>query len=290
MSSHDLSQRFIFDDTDTRGQLVRLDDSYRAALAAHQYPPAIHQLLGELCACAVLLSATLKFEGTLTLQARSAGPLSLLMVEINHHDQFRALARYEGSDPQGSLQTLMPAGQLAITIDPEQGKRYQGIVPFDGTSLADCFSHYFAQSEQLPTRLWLQADGQTAFGLLLQELPASEGRDKATADDDWQRLVLLADTLSAEEMLELPVDELLHRLYHEEQLRLFEPATVSFHCNCSHERTARALYGLGEEEVRKLLEEQPVIEVDCQFCSARYHFSAKQVDELFNAPPGGRLH
>ncbi|WP_426415665.1 Hsp33 family molecular chaperone HslO [Aestuariirhabdus sp. LZHN29] len=290
MSSHDLTRRFIFDDTDIRGELVRLDDSYRSALAAHEYPPAVHQLLGELSACAVLLSATLKFEGTLTLQARSDGPVSLLMVEINHHRQFRALAQFEQQPAELPLQELMPNGQLVITIDPEQGKRYQGIVPFDGDTMAECFSHYFAQSEQLPTRLWLQADGETAFGLLLQALPGSEERDESTVTDDWNRIVLLANTLSRQEMLTLPVDELLHRLYHEESLRLFEPCEVSFHCNCSQERTARALYGLGEQEVRKLLAEQSVIEVDCQFCSARYLFAEDQVQALFDSPPGRLLH
>ncbi|MCL6414386.1 Hsp33 family molecular chaperone HslO [Aestuariirhabdus sp. Z084] len=292
MSNHDLSQRFIFDDTDIRGELVRLDDSYRSALAAHDYPPAIHQLLGELSACAVLLSATLKFKGTLSLQARSNGPLTLLMVEINHKRQFRALARFDDDKvaQQQSLHELMPDGQLVITIDPEQGKRYQGIVPFDGQTLEACFAHYFAQSEQLPTRLWLQADTNTAFGLLLQALPGDQAKNDEQASEDWNRMVQLADTLSRDEMLELPVDELLHRLYHEETLRLFDPLAVQFHCNCSFERTGRALYGLGKTEVEKLLTEQPVIEIDCQFCSAQYHFSKTQVKELFDSPPDGQLH
>ena len=246
----DFSQRFLFDDSDIRGELVGLTDSYGHVLAKHDYPPAVAQLLGELLAAASLLIGTLKFEGLLILQARSSGAVPLLMVECSSEGELRGIARYDdeqiGTDV--SLRALMPDGVLAMTVDPKSGQRYQSIVDLEGDTLADCLTQYFATSEQLPTRFWLCADGQRARGLLLQQLPADRLKEADEREASWQHAMALADTLKAEELLGLDNETLLLRLYHQEPLRLFDPRALLFRCSCSRERSSRALiprHGLG---------------------------------------------
>lgn len=282
MSDH--TQRFLFDDTDVRGELVALRESYAHVLAKHAYPQPVAQLLGELMAAAALLVGTLKFDGLLVLQARSEGPLPLLMVECSSARELRGIARYDGEriKADADLQSLMPEGVLAITIDPTKGQRYQGIVALDGVDLAECLSNYFASSEQLPTRFWLKADGQRARGLLLQQLPADRQQEPEEREASWQHLVTLADTLQAEELLGLDNQTVLHRLYHQEKLRLFDPAPLQFRCSCSRERSAGALVSLGQADAELLLAEQGgSVVIDCQFCNERYVFDAADIAQLF---------
>ena len=283
--SDDNSQRFLFDDTDVRGELVSLRDSYAQVLAKHPYPQPVAELLGEMLAAAALLVGTLKFDGMLVLQARSSGPVPLLMVECTSARELRGIARYEAEQVEASdgLQQLMPDGLLTLTVDPSQGQRYQGIVTLAGATLAECLTDYFASSEQLPTRFWLNADGRHARGLLLQQLPAERIKDAEAREESWQHLTVLAQTLTAEEQLALDNPTLLHRLYHEEAVRLFEPRTLQFRCSCSRERSARALVSLGEPDAQRLLAERgEEIVIDCQFCSARYGFDAADVAQLFH--------
>lgn len=284
MSFQDTTQRFMFEHADVRGELVALDQSYREVLAKHDYPESVKALLGEMLAATVLLSTTIKFDGLLILQARSSGPLSTLMVECSSDQAVRGIARY-AEDLQGdTLPELMPDGILTITIDPTEGQRYQGIVPLEGHSLADALSAYFDNSEQLPTRFRLQADGRTARGFLLQALPADRQIDPEDRDATWEHLSILANTLTAEELLSLDNQTLLHRLFHQEDLRLFDPARVRFECSCSAERSGNALVSLGREDALALLAEQGgEIEVDCQFCNARYRFAEAAVEGLFEA-------
>lgn len=220
----DQTQRFLFDDNDVRGETATLAESYQHVLAKHAYPEPVAQLLGELLAAAALLVGTLKFDGLLSLQARSEGPVPLLMVECSSDREVRGIARYHAEQiaPDATLRELMPEGMLAITVDPAKGQRYQGIVGLEGVDLAACLSEYFAASEQLPTRFWLAADSRRACGLLLQQLPADRIHDPEEREASWQHLRTLADTLSAEELLGLDTETVLHRLYHEEPLRLFE--------------------------------------------------------------------
>lgn len=284
LPNNDFTQRFIFDDADVRGELVSLEGSYAQVLAKHTYPQPVAKLLGEFVAAAALLAGTLKFDGLLILQARSEGPVPLLMVECSNALEVRGLARYNEAliGQQDGLQALMPDGTLAMTIDPTQGKRYQGIVTLDGEDLAACFSNYFAQSEQLGTRFWLEADGQRARGMLLQQLPAEQRKDPQERAENWQHLVALAETLSAEELLGLNNETVLHRLYHEEQVRLFDRQPVVFQCSCSRERSGRALISLGKEDALAVVREQGgVAEIDCQFCNERYLFDAADVAQLF---------
>lgn len=280
----DFTQRFMFDETDIRGELVSLGESFQHVLAKHPYPEPVAQLLGEMLAAAALLVGTMKFDGLLILQARSAGAVPLLMIECSSEREVRGIARYhaEQIQPGDGMRELMPEGTLAVTVDPAQGQRYQGIVAMEGDSLADALSAYFANSEQLPTRFWLRADGQRARGLLLQQLPAARLPDAEEREASWQHAETLANTLTAEELLGLDNETLLHRLYHEETVLLFDPHAIRFRCSCSRERSARALISLGHADARQLLTEQHGnLVIDCQFCNERYAFDAADVDQLF---------
>lgn len=284
MSDFDFSQRFLFDDNDVRGELVALEDSYREVLAKHAYPEPVARLLGQMLAAAALLAGNLKFEGLLVLQARSSGPVPLMMVECSSDREVRGIARYQAEqvEADAGLRDLMPEGVLALTIDPLEGQRYQGIVALDGATLAECLGSYFATSEQLPTRFWLEADGQRARGMLLQALPADRQRDPEERQAVWEHVTTLADTLRAEELLTLDNETLLHRLYHQERLRLFDARALQFRCSCSRERSARALVSLGEADAQRLLvEEGGAVSIDCQFCNHRYAFDAADIAQLF---------
>lgn len=289
----DFIQRFHFSESPVRGELVQLGDSVAAVLARHEYPERVANLLAEALAASVLLVSTLKFEGSLILQARGDGPLETLMVECNHRREVRGVVQVSESWTAASsalpLSELFGEGQLTITIDPDNGQRYQGIVPLNGTTLAECLEHYFAQSEQLPTRLWLAAEGGSAAGLLLQVLP---GHDKAEDADIWPRLCQLTNTVKAEELLELPATELLYRLYHEEAVELHESDAVVFCCTCSRERTEHALLSLGATELHSIIAEQGVIEISCQFCMQEYRFDQIDVEQMLLGGSGasGQLH
>jgi molecular chaperone Hsp33 len=275
--------RFIFDATDIRGEWVQLDQSYRDALTHHHYPPAVRRLTGEFLAAVSLLGATLKFEGSIILQARSDGEIPLIMAEANSRQELRAIVHGAEQAVSEDFQGLLGAGTLSITIDPVGGQRYQGIVPLDGDSLAACLESYFRQSEQLPTRIWLAADGARAGGLFLQELPTTGAVEERVAQ--WQHLNALAATVRPEELLELPGDVLLHRLFHQEQLRLLRRESVQFRCSCSRHRTENMLVSLGRNELEQILAEQGEIAVNCEFCNQLYRFEPAQVAALFE--PGG---
>ncbi len=280
----DYTQRFIFDDSDTRGELVSLEHSYAEVLAKHTYPEPVAQLLGELMAAASLLVGTLKFDGLLILQARSEGPVPLLMIECSSEREIRGLARYDAEQigADATLADLMPNGVLALTVDPTQGQRYQGIVDLDGKTLSDCFTNYFIMSQQVGTRFWLYADGRRARGMLLQQLPADRLREQDERDASWQHLTALGSTLTADELLSLDNETVLHRLYHEEAVRLFDSQPLRFHCSCSRERSGNALVSLGLEDAQQLAAEHGGnVEIDCQFCNQRYLFDASDIAQLF---------
>lgn len=289
----DFIQRFHFSESPVRGELVQLSSTVEAVLERHAYPERVQGLLGEAIAAAVLLASTLKFEGSLILQVRGDGPLETLMVECSDQLEVRAIAQLGESWSEHaatlSLAGLFGRGQLAITIDPAQGQRYQGIVPLGEATLAQCLEHYFAQSEQLPTRLWLAADDEGAAGMLLQVLP---GHDQGEDADIWPRLQQLTDTVKADELLSLPATELLYRLYHEEIVELHEAEEVCFRCSCSRERTEQVLMSLGEAELRDILAEQGVIDISCQFCNQEYHFDGIDVEQMLRGGAGGsgRVH
>lgn len=283
MALDDQFQRFLFDNSQVRGEWVRLSDSYRDILSQTDYPDRIRHLLGETLAASVLLSGTLKFEGILSIQAAGEGPVRTLLAECSHDRAIRGLARYESNPAGESLDDLLGEGRMAITITPDKGQRYQGVVPREHDTLSGCLEDYFVRSEQIETRLFLFADGEHAAGLMLQRLPG----DKALDQDLWQRVGHLAGTLKAEELLGLDSETVLHRLFHEETLRLFDSEPVRFSCSCSRERTLGALESIGQEECYSILDEQGQIEMDCQFCHTQYRFDRNDIDQLFH---GHSLH
>ncbi|MGC3873189.1 Hsp33 family molecular chaperone HslO [Halomonas sp. GXIMD04776] len=285
---NDQIQRFLFDDTNVRGEIVTLENAYAEVLDKHAYPAAVERQLGELLAAAALLTETIKLDGTLSLEVRGNGVLSLLVAESNPGGELRAVARLDDTvalpTDEASFKELVGDGRLVITLDPQEGNRYQGIVELKADDLAGCLEEYFERSEQLATRLWLSADGQRAAGLLLQQLPGDDSHRDA---DAWYRLVTLASTVSNDELLALEQRDLLYRLYHEEATRVFDPKRLHFGCSCSRERIAHALLNLGAAELRTILEEQQAIDTQCHFCHTHYHFSAAQIEALIESPDAG---
>lgn len=273
----DTSLRFLFEEADIRGEMACLDTALRGILDNHQYAPGVAHLIGEFVAAAVLISSTLKFDGRLTLQARSRGQIPLLMAECNSDLDVRAIARGAQEATATAFSELIGEGQLAITVEPAEGQRYQGIVPLAGESLAECLDAYFEQSEQLHTRLWLACDGRRAAGLLLQQLPSKVTPDPVTREQQWQHVCALASTVTAEELLSLSSTDLLYRLYHQDRVRLFEPRPLRFCCSCSRDRSRRALETLGEAEITSILDEQGSVTMDCEFCNQRYVFAPEEL-------------
>lgn len=286
----DLSQRFLFEQADIRGEIVQLDRAFTDLIALHQYAPGVSKLLGEFLGAAVLLSTTLKFDGRLILQARSEGQLPLLMAECSSDLGVRGIARGAQQATSETFGQLLEQGHLAITIDPQAGKRYQGVVPLDQPSLAACLDNYFQQSEQLQTRLWLACDGDRAAGMLIQQLPATVVKDPAERGQQWEHACTLAHTVTTEELLQLAPGQLLQRLFHEDPLRLFEPRPVRFQCTCSHERTLGALSSLGRGEIESILAEQGAVTMDCEFCNSRYRYTREDLGELLGPGPDSSLH
>lgn len=280
MITGDSLQRFIFENAPIRGEIVHLDATWQAVLERRQYPPRVREVLGELMAAAALLTSTLKFDGRLIMQIQGKGPVSLLVVECTSDRTMRAIAQWQGEIPDAPLAALVGDGRLAVTIDPLKGKeRYQAIVALEGLTVAEAFENYFARSEQLATRLWLASDPRQAAGMLLQRLPEGETSD----DDAWVRAVHLGSTITREELLALPVREIVHRLYHEEDIRLFSRMPVSFRCSCSRARVEAVLRMLGRDEIHSILDEQGSVSVDCEFCGSRYEFDRIDAEQLFAA-------
>ena len=293
----DLLHRFLFERLAVRGHLVRLDASWRAATEHHEYPEEVKSALGEAMAASALMAGALKFEGRLSLQFEGPGPVRLMLAQCTHRHAIRGVARHDllppGAVPE---QGLFGEGQLAVTIEQNDGSdRYQGVVPVVSARLADCLEQYFERSEQLPSKLVLTATGDRAAGLLLQRVAlggAGTPADVAEADDAWRRLGLLAATVTARELLDMPCRELLRLLFREDDIRLFEGTPVYFQCSCSRERVAGILQALGGEEVHALLRERGDVEVRCEFCNRAWRFDAVDVAGLFSAgapqqaPPG----
>lgn len=291
MHDRDCLRRFVFDQYRIRGHLVHLDSAWSALIEHREYPVVIRNALGQAVAASLLLAATIKFDGVLSLQLQGEGPVHLMLAQCTSGLGVRGLARYRDESACGGIAALMGAGNLTVTLETDdRTQRYEGIVPIAGGSLADSLQHYFENSEQLPTRLWLYADDKGASGMLLQRLPApssSPGADsarsgEAEADDAWRRVQLIGDTLTLAELYDLTDAEILHRLYNEDDLRLFEPAPVYFRCRCSRERVANMLQGLGETETRSVLAERGEVEVRCDFCNRAYVFDAVDVAQLFS--------
>jgi len=293
MTELDHTTRFLFADSAVRGELTQLDRSVSEVLSKHHYPSSIQPLLGQFMAAAAMLSDTLKFDGTLSLQVRGSGQVRTLMAECRDNRALRALAQY--NDDFDDSGPILGEGQLAITIEPNQGHRYQGVVAINDTDLglAQVLEGYFQQSEQIRTRIWLFTDQHKAAGLMLQAMPQSASDSSLNIpedDDNWSRLMLLASTLKPEEIFGLDAQTVLHRLFHEEPLRLYPPRPLEFECTCSTGRSGNAIVTLGATEALALVEELGHIDIDCQFCHERYAFKADDVRQLFSASADDTLN
>lgn len=285
----DTLQRFLFENLAIRGELVHLDATWQAVLERHSYPQPVQKVLGELMSAVSLLIATLKFNGQLIAQIQGNGPVSLLVVEGTSDKTLRATASLKEGHKDFSDESLVGLfgdARLVITLEPEKGERYQGIVALTGDSLADALTDYLLRSEQLDTDIWLVADNQCAAGLLIQKLPETEKTKSNVVGlhsdvDGWNRIQQLSSTIKDEELLELDAQEILHRLYHEEDIRMFDAETISFRCSCSRERVAKMLVSLGQKEVKSMIAELSHIEVGCEFCDHKYTFDAVDAEQLF---------
>ncbi|TVP76572.1 Hsp33 family molecular chaperone HslO [Thioalkalivibrio sp.] len=285
MTERDTLHRFLLERTPVRGEWVHLDDTWRALLERHPYPPVVRDRLGEAYAAVALIAATLKFDGSLILQITGSGPLHMLVVQATGSRALRGLARYRGEVPDGDLTEIFgPDARLVLTLDPGAGReRYQGVVALEGQSLAAALDTYFERSEQLPTRLWLASGPSSAAGLLLQGVPGADGAPTPPDAEDWIRATLLGDTVSAGELLALPAEQLLRRLFHEERVRLLEGHAMRFACNCSRDKVEAMLKGLGADEVRATLAQEGEVLVTCEFCNASYRLDAIDAEALFAA-------
>ncbi|MGH8025137.1 MAG: Hsp33 family molecular chaperone HslO [Pseudoxanthomonas sp.] len=283
----DHQTRFLLPRAGVRGVCVRLENTWQEILSHAAYPDRARDLLGQACAASALFTGHAKVNGRLSLQLRSPGALRTLFAECTAQGTLRGIVRVaEGEDPPHDLRELGKDALLAITIenpglDPREPQRYQSLVSLQAAALPEAFENYFHQSEQLPTRLLLAADGKTAAGLMLQKLPGDEGDS-----DGWNRAGALFETLRSDELLALPVRELLHRLFHEEELSILAERPLRFACSCSQQRVAAMLQSLGTEEAHAALADGQA-EVRCEFCGQRYIFSAREIDELFALPPVG---
>nr|WP_296748098.1 Hsp33 family molecular chaperone HslO [Thioalkalivibrio sp.] len=285
MTERDTLHRFLLERTPVRGEWVHLDDAWRALLERHPYPPVVRDRLGEAYAAVALIAATLKFDGSLILQITGSGPLHMLVVQATGSRALRGLARYRGEVPNGDLTEIFgPDARLVLTLDPGAGReRYQGVVALEGQSLAAALDTYFERSEQLPTRLWLASGPSSAAGLLLQGVPGADGAPTPPDAEDWIRATLLGDTVSAGELLALPAEQLLRRLFQEERVRLLEGHAMRFACNCSRDKVEAMLKGLGADEVRATLAQEGEVLVTCEFCNASYRLDAIDAESLFAA-------
>ena len=313
--------KFLFEGLPVRGMLVRLTDAWREVLRRRQtvgaHAPEVRALLGEMAAAGVLMQANIKFNGALVLQVFGDGPVKVAVAEVQPDLGFRVTAKVVGDVPPGArLEALLNVhgqGRCAITLDPKDrfpGQQpYQGVVPLHGDQreplqqVQQVLEHYMLQSEQLDTRLILAANDEVAAGLLIQRLPVEgsgnlEGQAGRRNEDDigihegFNRIALLAATLTREELLTLRPEQILHRLFWEETLRVFEPETPRFACTCSRERVRNMLRGLGREESEGLIAERGEVEVGCEFCGLQYRFDAVDVGEMFtperDQPPGSQ--
>ncbi|HDM8144167.1 TPA: Hsp33 family molecular chaperone HslO [Vibrio harveyi] len=279
--ANNVLNRYLFEDLSVRGELVQLDEAYQRIISSKEYPAALQKLLGELLVSTTLLTATLKFEGSITIQLQGDGPVSLAVINGDHDQKIRGVARWEGDIAEdASLHDMMGKGYLVITIEPKKGERYQGVVGLEGETLADVIEGYFANSEQLKTRLWIRTgehEGKKhAAGMMIQVMPDGTG-----TPEDFEHLEQLTATVKNEELFTLPANELLYRLYNQDSVRLYEPQPVEFHCGCSRERSGAAIITVDKTEIYDILAEEGSISLHCDYCGTSYTFYEPEITELY---------
>ncbi|MCK9619709.1 MAG: Hsp33 family molecular chaperone HslO [Methylobacter sp.] len=277
MIEQDILRRFLFEELGVRGEWVKLTNSWQAAKLHQRGSENMQQQLGQALAAVVMLSATVKFKGSMILQAQGDGDIKTLVAQATDQRKIRGLVRGKENITAGPMETMFGQGRLVLTIEMENGAPYQGIVPLQGSNLAAVLQAYFEQSEQLKTRLWLFANATHAVGLFLQELPAQENY-KA----DWEHIEILANTVTEQELFDLDCEQLLYRLFNQEKVRLFDPEPVEFSCACSRSKIEKTLFAMGRTDLEEILAERGVIEVVCEFCSEQYHFDKVDVENILS--------
>ena len=279
MIEQDILRRFLFEELGIRGVWVNITASWQTAKKHQQGPENAQLLLGQGLAAVTLLSATIKFNGSMIMQIQGEGDFKALVAQATHDRNLRGLIRTNEVVDNGTLSEMFGNnGRLVLTIEPEDANPYQGIVALEGLNLANALEAYFEKSEQLNTRVWLYANADTAMGLLIQELPSKNLDSK-----EWERIQLLAHTLTEKEALTWGAEELLYKLFNEDTVRVYEPETVQFKCSCGRPRIERTLRALGADEINSILAEQGKIEVNCEFCGAHYLFDPIDVANALNA-------
>ncbi|MGR5153591.1 Hsp33 family molecular chaperone HslO [Photobacterium swingsii] len=285
--TNDSLYRYLFEGVSVRGELVQLADTYQQIISSKEYPAPVQNLLGELLVATSLLTATLKFEGSITVQLQGDGPIKLAVINGDHDQKMRGVARWDGDVPAtGNIHDLIGKGHMVITITPTKGERYQGVVGLEGTTLAECLEGYFANSEQLKTQIILRVgeheENAMAAGMLLQIMPDGQG-----SADDFDHLSQLTSTVKNEELFGLKAEDVLYRLYHQEEVKLFEPQPVEFHCGCSRERSASAICSVERAEVEKILAEEGKVSLHCDYCGTTYDFDSVDVAALHENASAG---
>lgn len=289
-SDNDHLLRVMFNDGNARAHLVKIDKSWLEVAHRHDEAPEVIELLGEMSCASILLSASLKYEGSVILQIHGDGPVRLAVAECNSTMGFRSTIKMSDTlnvPPGADWKTLVNQnnmGRFSVVLDPkvEDQHPYQGIVSLHDVGFAQALESYMTRSEQLPTRLWLACDGDRAAGLLLQRMPSEGGSAKSgETNDEWDRLVALAETITRDELLTTESQTLLHRLFWQETPKLLEDKPVQFSCSCSRTRVSKMLQTLGEVEIESILEEQGFVEVNCDFCNTAYSFDPVDCAELF---------
>ncbi|MGF1872367.1 Hsp33 family molecular chaperone HslO [Photobacterium indicum] len=278
--TNDNLYRYLFEGVSVRGELVQLGNTYQQIIASKEYPAPVQKLLGELLVATSLLTATLKFEGSITVQLQGDGPVRLAVINGDHEQKMRGVARWEGKVPtDGTIHDVIGKGHLVITITPTKGERYQGVVGLEGDTLAESLEGYFANSEQLKTRIILRTgefEGNAkAAGMLLQILPDGQGKE-----GDFEHLEQLTETVKNEELFGLDAQDVLYRLYHQEEVKLFDPQSVEFHCGCSRERSASAICSIERIEVEKIIADEGKVSLHCDYCGTSYDFDSIDVAAL----------
>lgn len=278
--SADARLRFLFEGSACRGFVVRLEHVWQELQAARDYPQQVASLLGEAVAATALMAGSVKLSGKLSLQARGHGPVNLLVVQARPDGALRALAQWQSVPAEWDLQSCFgDQGQLSVVMTSGSGEPYQGVVSLQAGDFQAALGEYFQQSEQIPTRFWLVADEHHAVGLMLQRLPQTDGDD----EDAWDRINHLAATVTRDELLQLPAEVLLQRLFHLEDVRLFDPEPLRFSCDCSRERISLMIRGLGYEEAHAGIVEQGELVVNCEFCNTDYVYTHTDIEQLFAA-------
>lgn len=279
MKEPDTLQKFIFEHANIRGEIVHIEHTFQTIMNQRDYPPMVKNLLGEAIVSCLLLASSIKFEGSLNLQFQGDARLPLLLVQCDHQLNIRAFAKFTENLEIIDYATAFLQGQMVLTINQyNQTQTYQSMIPIQATSMSENLMHYFAQSEQIATRVWLAVNDTMAAGMLLQLMP---GEDTAQREQFWEYAVQLGQTVSEEELLTLDNPTLIYRLYNETDIRIFESRSTRFQCRCSPEKMKQVITVLGEEEARSLLKEQDMITVSCDFCNQKYNFDPIDITMMF---------